>query len=330
MVSEEKKQRFSQLLKYIRGTDGVKQFAARLSIKLPTYSAWETARAFPNAQLWEVLLPQLCLFSGLTPQLIDQYLRGDYELTDLVEGAVQEGLKPRTRPIITSAKFRSWLQTLSLTESIEVVQDAAQRASVLAANVPREEAVISEDKTLPNLEHFQLHTRDEDARVSLIFQLIETLSIEKMVQVDHQLRDLIILRLQELGLGTVRKYQHNPFYLLMEAYRLKNNLSYEQFEQQILQQGVEAGLDSERVAKIVQGELLPNNHELLWIGIFIDKPDGSLYDHEELISLRDGQVTTCQNEFKADTKEDTISPQDRYCHPKRGENDQAFHINGKS
>ncbi|MEG4025552.1 hypothetical protein [Microcoleus sp. S13C4] len=303
MVSQEKKQRFSELLKYIRGLEGVKKFAARLGIKLPTYSAWETARAFPSDPVWELLLPQLCQMSGLAPELIEAYLRGDWELTDLEAGLEGDELRPRTRSIMTFAKFRAWLRTLSLIETIQVLQDAAKWADLLAlqggsnlrdsadrgkspdakADPPKAKA-----KSNSQLLHFEVNPSDKEALVKIICQLAEDLSLESLVRVDNRLRDLILFNLQELGLLQMREYQSNTFYLLMEEYRVKNSLSYEQFEERILREGKEAGLEATRIAKIIRGQLLPDNRELLWIGIFIRKPDGNLYDHEELIALRDG------------------------------------------
>jgi hypothetical protein len=56
----------------------------------------------------------------------------------------------------------------------------------------------------------------------------------------------------------------------------------------LLKEGREAGLDPQRTAQVIRGQLLPNNRELLWIGVFLKKSDGNLYDHEELVALRDG------------------------------------------
>lgn len=317
MVSQEKKQRFSELLKYIRGNDGVKKFAARLEIKLPTYSPWENARAFPSDEMWQLLLPQLSDLSGFTPELIEQYLRGDYELADLIEGAAQNGLLPRSRAVITVAKFQTWLQELSLNEVIQILKDTAERAGDLASRLsegnnsemsPQQSGeglsarkqADTEHQVVENsqpdisqfsaevLEHFQVDTIDQEAVINIIFALADNLSFEKLVQVDNRFRDLIFFKLQHLGLLEMKKYQNNPFYILMEQYRVNQGLSYEQFEERLLREGREAGLYPSRIAPIVRGKLLPDDRELLWMGIFIKKPDGSLYEHEELIALRDG------------------------------------------
>jgi transcriptional regulator with XRE-family HTH domain len=327
VVSEEKKQRFSELLKYIRGNDGVKKFAARLGIKLPTYSAWETARAFPSDEIWAVLLPQLCQLSGFTPELIDRYLRGDYELLDLIEGPAAEGLLPRARPIMTVPKFRAWLQTLSLTEAIQVLKDASERATELALQPPqggksgdtpaphRGGASLGETAEAgekPGEVHrhdsigeagaelwtFRVNPSDEEAVASIIGHLSKHLSLEKMVRVDSQLRERIFFNLQKLGLLDMKKYQNNPFYILMEEYRLANGLSYEQFEDRLLREGRDAVLDPQKIAKIVRGQSLPDARELIWIGAFIRKPDGSLYDHEELIALRDGTFSAAPEKLE--------------------------------
>lgn len=310
MISEEKKQRFSDLLKYIRANDGVKKFAARLKIKLPTYSAWETARAFPSENTWQTLLPKLCALSGFTPEAIDLYLRGDYELTDLTEGLAGEGLQPRIRPAITMAKFRAWLQTLSLIELVRVLKDAVVRTTEVASSPQRRQTEddsaltessepeargrelkrpdTSDSGSAENLEKFQVEDLDSEAAVNLISYLAERLSLEAMVQVDLRLRDLIFSKVQKLGLQEMKKYQNNPFYLLIDEYRLKNKLTYEQFEEMLLEEGRDAGLDARKVADIIRGEALPDDRELLWLGVFIRKPDGSFYDHEELVILRDG------------------------------------------
>ncbi len=309
VISEEKKQRFSELLKYIRANDGVKKFAARLEIKLPTYSAWETARAFPSDETWQALLPKLCELSGFTPEAIDRYLRGDYELTDLTEGAAGEGLQPRARQTVTIAKFRAWLQTLSLTELIQVLKDTVVRSAEVASSAQRrpskDGSPAKEASEVPqqaqqlefvqrqlqpedasaqgraeNLEKYQVDPLDSEAVVALISYLASRLPLEGMVQVDRRLRDLIFSKVQKLGLLDLKKYQNNPFYILMEEYRLRNRLTYEQFEEILLAEGCEAGLDPQKVSDIVRGEALPDDRELLWLGVFIRKPDGSFYDHE--------------------------------------------------
>ncbi|HLO49486.1 MAG TPA: hypothetical protein VK211_13810 [Kamptonema sp.] len=359
MVSPEKKQRFSELLKYIRGNDGVKKFAARLEIKLPTYSAWETARAFPSDEIWEFLLPKLSELSGFTPELIERYLRGDYELPDLIEGSAQEGLQPRSRAVITFAKFRAWLQELSLTELIQILKDTGEQAGELVSRLPKSgkskylpdldgEEISARKKpeatrrsfevnqpniaagSAKNLETFQVNEIDQEAVVKIIFELAESLSFEKMVQVDNRLRELIFVKLQELGLLETKKYQNNPFYILMEQYRINQGLSYEQFEERLLREGREAGLYPSRISPIVRGKLLPDDRELLWMGIFIKKPDGSLYEHEELIALRDGS-------FPSDFSEEVeprASPESDTHHLGEREvdcrvNDETFGLNGK-
>lgn len=343
MVSQEKKQRFSELLKYIRGLEGVKKFAARLAIKLPTYSAWETARAFPSDPIWEALLPQLCQISGLAPEWIEAYLRGDCELTDLEAGLEGDELRPRTRSSVTFAKFRAWLRTLSLTETIQVLQDAAKWADLLAlqggsnlsdsadgGNPDNAEAEPPKQKDQNNHKvlRFEVNPSDQEALMKIICQLAENLSLESRVRVDNRLRDLILLSLQELGLLQMREYQSNPFYLLMEEYRVKNSLSFEQFEERILREGREAGLEAARIAKIVRAQLLPDNRELLWIGIFIRKPDGSLYDHEELMALRDGATLPDSEDLKAldtDTHFSHRLAHDETLH----KGDETFRCNGK-
>ncbi len=314
MISEEKKQRLSELLKYIRGNDGVKKFAARLEIKLPTYSAWETARAFPSDEIWEIILPKLCELSSFTPEIIDRYLRGDYELTDLIEGSAQTGLLPRARPLMTIAKFRAWLQTLSLTQLIQILKDAVDRAGFLVSQQEDSEKILNlptVDESKRSTDHpkknlfgknsqinlistrskepakLQVDLLDQEAVVSIIFQLSNNLSLEKIAQVDNRLRNLMFSKLQDLGLLEMSKYQHHPFYILMETYRMNNNLSYEQFAERLMREGLEAGLDPQRIAKIVRGDYLPNDLELIWIGVFIRKSDGSLYNHDELVALRD-------------------------------------------
>ncbi len=323
MVSPEKKQRFSELLKYIRGNDGVKKFAAALEIKLPTYSAWETARAFPSDEMWEFLLPQLSKLSGFSPELLGQYLHGDYELEDLIEGTAQEGLPPRSRAIITLAKFQAWLQQLSLHEVIQILKSTAERAGDLtsrlsddanADKIPRYGEEISTHKPViknqsvpasqediaglspDGVEDFQVENIDQAAVVNIIFDLANNLALEKLVQVDNRFRDLIFFKLQQLGLLEMKKYQNNPFYILMEQYRINQGLSYEQFEERLLREGREAGLYPSRIPPIVRGNLLPDDRELLWMGVFIKKTDGSLYEHEELIALRDGIVSPVSND----------------------------------
>lgn len=324
MVSQEKKQRFSELLKHIRGNDGVKEFAARLEIKLPTYSGWETARAFPSDRMWETLLPQLCELSGFTPDNIDRYLRGDYELTDLIEGSARDGLQPRARPVITLAKFRAWLQTLSLAESIQVLKDTAEwigsltlsleskKSSAITTNSPPKNnaiappiettASIEFDSSSPVLETITTESQgsttglnNEKITVNTLLQMAENLSLENMVEVEKELHDLIDIKLQDIGSAHRRKYQSNSFYQLLEEYRQENQLSYQQFEEILLKEGKEAGLEQSRVAQIVRGQELPNNRELIWMGVFIKKSDGSLYSYDELVFLRDGKVVTDSN-----------------------------------
>lgn len=352
MISQEKKQRFSELLKYIRGNDGVKKFAARLEIKLPTYSAWETARAFPSDEMWEFLLPKLSELSGFTPELIERYLRGDYELTDLIEGTALEGLLPRSRAVITFPKFRAWLQELTLTELIQVLKDTGEQAgdlvsrlpkSGLSANLPEqnrgEVSGRKQQETTPipfdinqfnlrgdsakDVERFQVNQIDRETVAKIIFELAENLPLEKLVQVDNRLRDLIFFKLQELGLLEMKKYQNNPFYILMEQYRVEHGLSYEQFEERLLREGREAGLYPSRISPIVRGKLLPDDRELLWMGIFIKKPDGSLYEHEELIALRDGISSSASSE----EVEPRASPENHTHHLGHGEVD--CEVNGK-
>lgn len=335
MISEEKKQRFSELLKYIRANDGVKKFAARLEIKLPTYSAWETARAFPSDETWQALLPKLCELSGFAAESIDRYLRGDYELADLTEGLPEEGLQPRTRPAVTMAKFRAWLQTLSLMELIQVLKDTVMRTAEVASSPQRrqskEDATGSAASGVPqkaeqpeslrselnrqhasdegradNLEKFQLDQLDSEAAVTLISYLASRLPLEGMVQVDRRLRDLIFSKVQMLGLLERKQYQNNPFYILMEQYRLRNQLTYAQFEELLLAEGREAGLAPQKVAEIVRGEALPDDRELLWLGVFIRKPDGSLYDHEELVVLRDGSFPKQAADLQAEQVPDRL------------------------
>ena len=297
MVSQEKKHRFSQLLKHIRGNDGVKEFAARIQIKLPTYSCWETGRAFPSDRLWETLLPQLCELSGFTPEFIDRYLRGDYELEDLIEGSEQEGLQPRSRSLITHARFKTWLSSLSLSESIQVLKDAAEWVVKLASGDEDLSSITSLPKPEENLNNSDPNsiksgvepTSDREAVMKTLLDLTEHLSLEEMVQVDNHLRNVLDEKLQDLGLLERRKYQSHPLYLLIEDYRINHNLTYEQFEAQLLQEGKEAGLEPTKVSQIVRGQALPSNRELIWIGVFIKKPDGSLYDHDELVWLRDGR-----------------------------------------
>jgi transcriptional regulator with XRE-family HTH domain len=295
VVSEEKRQRFAQLLKYIRANDGVKQFAARLSIKLPTYSAWETARAFPSEPMWLKLLPQLCELSGFDAESLDRYLRGDYELNDLIEGAAQTGMQPRARPIVTLAKFRAWLQTLSWGESLQVLKDVTEWLAALNPNSSEAKRGTSAGRVKVNPALDSPPDRTEaigaenpEAIVETVQSLLDRLSLEQMVQVDNHLRDRIFTKLQTLGLLEIRRYQNNPFYLLMENYRIREGLSYEKFEEMLLKEGREAGLDPQRTAQVIRGQLLPNNRELLWIGVFLKKSDGNLYDHEELVALRDG------------------------------------------
>lgn len=310
-MSEEKKQRFSQLLKYIRGNDSVTKFATRLGIKLPTYSPWEGAKAFPNDETWKTLLPKLCELSGFTPELIEQYLQGDYELIDLSEGVAQTGLPPRTKAVITLAKFRGWLQTLSLPEAIQVLKDATKRVTDLASD-PRQqecsgslkkagktEALVSQEGANKSLQITLENLTEEEATVEMICQLAENLSLENTVRVDGRVRHLILSKLQEIGLLEVKQYQNHPIYLLIEHYRLKNHLSCEQFEEILLREGREAGLNPSRVSQIVRGQQLPDDRELLWIGVFIKRPDGSLYDHEELLALRDGFSTQSFEENEA-------------------------------
>jgi hypothetical protein len=351
VVSQEKKQRFSELLKYIRGNDGVKKFAARLEIKLPTYSAWETARAFPSDEMWEFLLPQLSELSGFTPELTEQYLRGDYELADLIEGAAQQGLPPRSRAVITIAKFQVWLQELSLNEVIQILKDTAERAGDLASRlsddthseklsqhhrqgVSAHKPVDTKDQpvnisqediaeiSLDDVEDFQVGTIDQEAVVNIIFDLADNLSFEKLVQVDNRFRDLIFFKLQQLGLLEMKKYQNNPFYILMEQYRINQGLSYEQFEERLLREGREAGLYPSRIPPIVRGKLLPDDRELLWMGIFIKKPDGSLYEHEELIALRDGVVSSVSSD-EVQPRTELESP-----HHHLGDNECDCEVNG--
>ncbi len=300
MVSEEKKQRFSQLLKHIRGNDGVKEFAGRIKIKLPTYSCWETGRAFPSDRLWENLLPQLCELSGFMPEFIDRYLRGDYELEDLVEGLGREELQPRSRSLMTHARFKSWLYSLSLSESIQVLKEAAEWVVKLASGEDDLSSTTPLPKSPESLSNFlQTSTKlgveptsDREAVMKTLLNLTDHLSLEEMIQVDNHLRNLLEQKLQTLGLVERRKYQSHPLYLLIEDYRVNNNLTYEQFEAQLLQEGKEAGLEPTTVAQIVRGQALPNNRELMWIGVFMKKPDGSLYDHDELVWLRDGRGLT--------------------------------------
>lgn len=203
MISPEKKRRFSDLLKYIRGLDSVKQFATRLEIKLPTYSAWENARAFPSEELWSVVSPKLCEFTGFTPHLIDQYLRGEYELTDLVDPSnTTEGV-PRARPVMTAAKFEAWLQTLSLQESIQVLQAAVERVADLTTQSPKsledslpqsltsavvEPEPVMSSSTLEVLE--DLNLTNEAEILKTILQLVEPLNLKSILQVDSCLRDL--------------------------------------------------------------------------------------------------------------------------------------------
>lgn len=352
MISQEKKQRFSELLKYIRGNDGVKKFAVRLEIKLPTYSAWETARAFPSDEMWEFLLPKLSELSGCTPELIERYLRGDYELTDLIEGTAIEGLLPRSRAVITFPKFRAWLQELTLTELIQVLKDTGEQAgdlvsrlpkSGLSANLPEQNrggvSGRKQQETTPmpfdvnqlnfrggsakDLQRFQVNQIDRETVANIIFELAENLPLEKLVQVDNRLRDLIFFKLQELGLLEMKKYQNNPFYILMEQYRVEQGLSYEQFEERLLREGREAGLYPSRISPIVRGKLLPDDRELLWMGIFIKKPDGSLYEHEELIALRDGISSSPSSE----EIEPRAAPENNTHHLGHGEVD--CEVNGK-
>lgn len=300
MVSEEKKHRFSQLLKQIRGNDGVKEFAARINIKLPTYSCWETGRAFPSDRLWETLLPQLCDLSGFMPESIDRYLRGDYELEDLIEGSGPEGLPPRSRSLITPARFKSWLYSLSLSESIQVLKDAAEWVVKLASGEDDLSSKTPFSSSEESLSHSGQTSRelgveptsDREAVMKTLLNLTQHLSLEEMVQVDNHLRNLLDEKLQALGLLERRKYQSHPLYLLMEDYRVNHNLTYEQFEAQLLQEGKEAGLEPTKIAQVVRGHALPNNRELMWIGVFMKKPDGSLYDHDELVWLRDGRGLT--------------------------------------
>ncbi|MCT7982451.1 helix-turn-helix domain-containing protein [Laspinema sp. A4] len=296
MVSEEKKQRFSHLLKHIRGNDGVKEFAARINVKLPTYSCWETGRAFPSDRLWETLLPQLCELSGFMPESIDRYLRGDYELEDLIEGSGLAELQPRSRSLMTHARFKEWLHRLSLSESIQILKDAAEWVVKLASgedNLSSKTPLATPENPLNNSDSNSLRVgvdpRDHEAVMKTILNLTEHLSLEEIVQVDNHLRNLLDAKLQALGLLERRKYQTHPLYLLMEDYRANNNLTYAQFEEQLLKEGKEAGLEPTRLAKIVRGQVLPNNRELIWIGVFMRKPDGNLYDHEELVWLRDGR-----------------------------------------
>jgi len=210
--------------------------------------------------------------------------------------------------MITIAKFRAWLQTLSLTQLIQILKDAAERAGSLSSRQERGEKLpdfpevdkskeSTEDKqeikslsgknSQGNTTSLPIDLLDQEAVVNIIFQLVYNLSLEKIVQVDNRLRDLIFSKLQDLGLLEMSKYKNHPFYILMEEYRMNNNLSYEQFEERLLREGRDAGLDSKRIAKIVRGQSLPNDRELIWIGVFIKKPDGSLYNHDELVALRD-------------------------------------------
>jgi hypothetical protein len=301
--------------------------------------------------MWELLLPQLSEWSGFTPELIEQYLRGDYELPDLIEGAAQQGLLPRSRAIITFAKFQAWLQELSLNEVVQILKDTAERAGELASplledknpekppqqtgktgstrkQVEREEPVdVSETDTDwfsadEDVEDFQV-TIDQDAVVNIIFDLTNNLSFEKLVQVDNRLRDLIFFKLQQLGLLEMKKYQNNPFYILMEQYRINQGLSYEQFEERLLKEGIEAGLYPSRIPPIVRGKLLPDDRELLWMGIFIKKPDGSLYEHEELIALRDGIVSP----FSGNEVQPRAAPENDLHH--WGDSQLDCEVNGK-
>jgi transcriptional regulator with XRE-family HTH domain len=352
VISPEKKQKFSELLKYIRGNDGVKKFAARLEIKLPTYSGWETARAFPSDEMWEFLLPKLSELSGFTPELIERYLRGDYELADLIEGSVQDGLQPRARAVITMAKFRAWLEELTLTELIQILKDTGEQAGEFVSRLPKSgqstnlpeqsgDEIFARNKreATPNsfeasppitrgnaesLDNFQVNAIDQEAVVKIIFELAENLSFEKMVQVDNRLRDLIFSKLHNLGLLEMKKYQNNPFYILMEQYRVAQGLSYEQFEERLLREGTEAGLYPSRIAPIVRGNLLPDDRELLWMGIFIKKPDGSLYEHEELLMLRDGSSSPDSR----DEVEPRASPESNTHH--LGESEVDCRVNGKT
>ncbi len=296
MVSEEKKQRFSQLLKHIRGNDGVKEFATRIKVKLPTYSCWETGRAFPSDRLWETLLPQLCELSGFMPESIDRYLRGDYELEDLIEGSELEGLQLRSRSVMTHARFKGWLSSLSLSESIEILKDAADWVVKIASvddNLSSKPPCFVSEKNVSldeiNSIQFPINSNQPETALKTILNLTEHLSVEEIVYVDNHLQNLLNEKLEALGLLEPKLYQNHPLYLLMEEYRKNNHLTYTQFEQQLLQEGKEAGLEPMRVAKIVRGQALPNNRELIWIGVFIKKPDGNLYDHEELVWLRDGR-----------------------------------------
>ncbi|NEO98754.1 MAG: helix-turn-helix transcriptional regulator [Symploca sp. SIO2E9] len=84
-----------------------------------------------------------------------------------------------------------------------------------------------------------------------------------------------------------RSPRDSQFFVLLEATRITQGLSIDEV---IVQIASSTQMQLEEVTAIVTGERKPTNSELLKLGQWLKKPDGSSYSHEELLSLRDSTV----------------------------------------
>lgn len=268
MASLSKKQRLSDLLKKIRSDKSIEIFIKESLSSIISYAAyydWEAARSYPSPTRWNKLWPILCEISGLEKIEIERYLDGSCSLEELFSIKIA----PVPQPELTLNRFRLWITTLSLTDLLIILSDVTSQITLLTGSGVREKNTLKKNK---------LSVKDE--QINNIFEILQSLSLQKMTQVLSWGHDIVSIRLkQELP------YFRGEYIKLSELLADKNlDEIAEQFD-----------MDRERLQQMANNTLRPTDVEVVSIAAALNIPS------ENLIKFCDFEFGQLSNEERLKT-----------------------------
>ena len=113
-----RQQRFTDLVNRLRGISKIAPYARRVGVTRPTMQRWCEGKGTPTDRTFRRFLAA----ERIDEQAIEAYLSGEMEIEDLL--ARREGKEIRRSDRINLASVRAWMQSLSVDDLVQIMQEA--------------------------------------------------------------------------------------------------------------------------------------------------------------------------------------------------------------